>query len=154
MHVIAAKGVAFREALEPSFFGYQEQVVANARAMADGLLSEGMKLISGGTDNHLVLVDLSDTEVTGKDAEQLLDSVGITANKNSIPADPRKPWITSGLRLGSPAGTTRGLGLDEFRELGRMIAMVCKAPQDENILASTRARVAEMCDGHPLYPDL
>lgn len=124
MHVIAGKAVAFGEALQPSFAEYIDNVVANAAALGEGLVQGGLRLVSGGTDNHLCLVDLTAADVTGKDAEHLLDAAGLTVNKNSIPGEPRSPFVTSGIRVGSAAGTTRGFTADEFREIGGLIARV------------------------------
>lgn len=154
MHVIAGKAVAFGEALQPSFAEYIDNVVANAAALGEGLVQGGLRLVSGGTDNHLCLVDLTAADVTGKDAERLLDEAGLTVNKNSIPGEPRSPFVTSGIRVGSAAGTTRGFTADEFREIGGLIARVVFNADDEGILADVRARVDELLEAHPLYPGL
>ncbi|MDY4040772.1 MAG: serine hydroxymethyltransferase [Collinsella sp.] len=154
MHVIAGKAVAFGEALRPEFSTYIDDVVKNAAAMGEGLAEGGLRLISGGTDNHLCLVDLTPADVTGKDAERLLDEAGLTVNKNSIPGEPRSPFVTSGIRVGSAAGTTRGFNADEFREIGRLIARVAFAADDEGARAEVRARVDELLAAHPLYPGL
>ena len=149
MHVVAAKAVAFGEALRPEFKAYQKQVVKNAAAMADALLEGGLDLVSGGTDNHLVLLDLRKTELSGKELERRLDSVRITANKNAVPADPRSPKETSGLRLGSPAATTRGFKEADMREVGELI---CKATFDfEASRDEILSRVNALCARYPLY---
>lgn len=154
MHVIAGKAVAFGEALQPSFAEYIDNVVANAAALGEGLVQGGLRLVSGGTDNHLCLVDLTAADVTGKDAEHLLDVAGLTVNKNSIPGEPRSPFVTSGIRVGSAAGTTRGFTADEFREIGGLIARVVFNADDEGVLAAVRVRVDELLEAHPLYPGL
>lgn len=154
MHVIAGKAVAFGEALAPTFSSYIEGVVRNAAALGEGLVDGGLRLVSGGTDNHLCLVDLTPADVTGKDAERLLDEAGLTVNKNSIPGEPRSPFVTSGIRVGSAAGTTRGLDAGEFREIGQMIARVVFSPEDESVRAQVRSRVDELLAAHPLYPGL
>ena len=150
MHTIAAKAVCFKEALSDDFKAYAKQVVKNSAALADELLKEGFKLVSGGTDNHLMLVDLTGMKVdTGKEAEHLLDEIGITCNKNAIPFDTQKPFVTSGIRLGSAATTTRGFNEDDMREVGRIISITLKdfdANADE-----ARARVAALCAKYPLY---
>lgn len=154
MHVIAGKAVAFGEALQPSFAEYIDNVVANAAALGEGLVQGGLRLVSGGTDNHLCLVDLTAADVTGKDAERLLDEAGLTVNKNSIPGEPRSPFVTSGIRVGSAAGTTRGFTAEEFREIGGLIARVVFNADDEGVLAAVRARVDELLEAHLLYPGL
>lgn len=154
MHVIAGKAVAFGEALQPAFAEYIDRVVENAAALGEGLVAGGLRLVSGGTDNHLCLVDLTPAGITGKDAERLLDEVGLTVNKNSIPGEPRSPFVTSGIRVGSAAATTRGLGAGEFREIGSMIARVAFAPGDESVRAEVRGRVEEILAEHPLYPQM
>ena len=149
MHIIAAKAVCFGEALKPEFKDYQQRIIDNAQALSKGLLSRGVNLVSGGTDNHLMLVDLRDTGVTGKELEHRLDAVNITANKNSIPNDPEKPFVTSGLRLGTPAATTRGLDTADMDVIADCIA---KAIFDfDNSAESIKAAVAEICRKHPLY---
>ncbi|MBP8990072.1 MAG: serine hydroxymethyltransferase [Clostridia bacterium] len=152
MHVIAAKAVAFKEALDPSFKGYQQCVVNNAKALADGLLRRGFNLVSGGTDTHLMLVDLRHTGVTGKEMQQRLDEVHITCNKNGVPNDPEKPFVTSGIRLGTPAVTTRGMNETDMDEIAEFIhlALVDYNTHQEAI----RERVALMCNRYPLYPSL
>ena len=151
MHVIAAKAVAFKEALEPEFKDYQRQVVDNARAMAEVIMDRGYKVVSGGTDNHLFLVDLIDKDITGKDAEESLGRAHITVNKNTVPGEPRSPFVTSGLRIGTPAITTRGFGVDESRELGGLICDVLDAVGDEAVEAKAREAAAALCAKHPVY---
>ena len=151
MHVIAAKAVALGEALQPSFKEYGAQVVKNAAALADELTKHGYRIVSGGTDTHVMLVDLTSKDITGKDAQNLLDEVNITANRNTIPFEPRSPFITSGIRLGSPALTTRGFKEEDMREVARIIAHVLDAPADEARREEARSRVAALCDKYPLY---
>jgi glycine hydroxymethyltransferase len=153
-HVIAAKAVAFGEALKPEFKTYSAQVIENARAMANQLQVRGFKIVSGGTDNHLMLVDLRSISMTGKVADQLVSGVNITANKNTVPFDPESPFVTSGLRLGSPAMTTRGMGTTEFTEIANIIADRLLHPEDESVAQDCRRRVADLCDRFPLYPHL
>ncbi|UIE36150.1 serine hydroxymethyltransferase [Leptodesmis sichuanensis] len=153
-HVIAAKAVAFGEALQPEFKTYSAQVIENARAMANQLQVRGFKIVSGGTDNHLMLVDLRSIGMTGKVADQLVSGVNITANKNTVPFDPASPFVTSGLRLGSPAMTTRGMGATEFTEIANIIADRLLHPEDESVAQDCRRRVADLCDRFPLYPHL
>ncbi len=150
-HVIAAKAVAFKEAMRPEFVEYQKKIVENARALAETLLSNGLRLVSGGTDNHLMLVDTRSVKMTGKVAEALLAEVNITVNKNSIPYDPEKPTVTSGIRIGVPAITTRGMGKDEMRIIGKIIADVLKYPDDEEVKKKARSRVQELVRAFPLY---
>ena len=149
MHVIAGKAVCFGEALKPEFKAYQEQIVKNAVALAKSLNEEGINLVSNGTDNHLMLLDLRGTGVTGKELEHRLDEVNITANKNAIPNDPEKPFVTSGVRLGTPAATTRGLKEDDFVEIGKVIALAIK--DFDNKKDEIKQRVAAICAKHPLY---
>ncbi|MGM9936343.1 MAG: serine hydroxymethyltransferase [Candidatus Ornithomonoglobus sp.] len=149
MHTIAAKAVCFGEALKPEFKEYQEQIAKNAKALAAQLVEEGFKLVSGGTDNHLMLVDLTDKDVTGKEAEKMLDEVGITCNKNAIPFDTKSPFITSGLRIGTPATTSRGFVEEDMVEVGRLIAMTIK--DFEGNKEEVKTRVAALCEKHPLY---
>ena len=151
MHVIAAKAVALGEALQPSFKEYGAQVVKNAAALADELMKCGYRIVSGGTDTHVMLVDLTNKDITGKDAQTLLDEVNITANRNTIPFEPRSPFITSGIRLGSPALTTRGFKEDDMREVARIIAHVLDAPTDEARKEEARSRVAALCAKYPIY---
>lgn len=153
-HVIAAKAVAFGEALKPEFKTYSAQVIENARAMANQLQVRGFKIVSGGTDNHLMLVDLRSIGMTGKVADQLVSGVNITANKNTVPFDPESPFVTSGLRLGTPAMTTRGMGATEFTEIANIIADRLLHPEDESVAQDCRRRVADLCDRFPLYPHL
>ncbi len=160
MHVIAAKAVALKEALQPEFKAYAAQIVANARALAKTLQDEGLDIVSGGTDNHLMLVDLRPKQATGKAAEKALDRAFITCNKNGIPFDPEKPFVTSGIRLGTPAGTTRGLGEAEFQQIGSMIAEVVEglrkngAEGDAQVEHSVARRVHDLCGRFPIYQDL
>jgi glycine hydroxymethyltransferase len=149
MHTIAAKAVCFKEALSDDFKEYQKQIVKNAKALADTLISEGFKLVSGGTDNHLMLVNLTDTGVTGKEAEKMLDEVGITVNKNAIPFDTKSPFITSGIRIGTPASTSRGFKEEDMVEVGKLIALTIK--DFDNSADEIRKRVQALCDKHPLY---
>ena len=151
MHVIAAKAVAFLEALQPEFVAYQKQVVANARAMAAALIERGHRIVSGGTDNHLFLVDLVERNVTGKDADAALGRANITVNKNTVPNDPRSPFVTSGLRIGSPAVTTRGFREDEMRLLAGWIADVLDDVGSEDVIVRTRRSVLELCGRFPVY---
>jgi glycine hydroxymethyltransferase len=151
MHVIAAKAVAFLEALQPDFKGYQQQVVANARAMASALMARGYKIVSGGTDNHLFLVDLIERNVTGKDADAALGRAHITVNKNTVPNDPRSPFVTSGLRIGTPAVTTRGFKEAEVVQLAGWIADVLDDVANEAVLERTRQSVLEICRRFPVY---
>ena len=156
MHVIAAKAVAFKEALRPEFKTYQRQVVTNARAMAAVLQQRGYKIVSGGTDNHLMLIDLSAKPYTGKEADAALSDAYITANKNSVPNDPRSPFVTSGLRIGTPAVTTRGFGVAECEQLASWLCDVLDALEaGGSTLTATRERVQEqvvgLCRRHPVY---
>lgn len=154
MHIIAAKAVAFHEAGTPEFKAYQEQVVANAAALARGLQKEGFRLVTGGTDNHLLLVDLRNKGITGKEAEAVLDAVGITVNKNAIPFDPQKPLITSGIRLGTPAITTRGMGVAEMETVAALIAEALTYSDDNRRLKQVHSKVQELCSAFPLYRGL
>ncbi|NGX16918.1 serine hydroxymethyltransferase [Wenzhouxiangella sp. XN24] len=151
MHVIAAKAVAFKEALQPEFKAYQEQVVANARAMAETLMTRGYRIVSGGTDNHLFLVDLVDKDITGKDADAALGRANITVNKNAVPNDPRSPFVTSGLRMGTPAVTTRGFGAADCRVLAGWIADVLDNIHDERVIERVRKQVLALCARFPVY---
>jgi len=153
-HVIAGKAVAFGEALKPEFKTYSAQVIENARALAEQLQNRGLKIVSDGTDNHLMLVDLRSIGLTGKQADQLVSTVNITANKNTVPFDPQSPFVTSGLRLGSPAMTTRGLGVREFTEIANIISDRLLSPDSEVVTQDCRQRVAALCDRFPLYPHL
>ncbi|WP_134702499.1 serine hydroxymethyltransferase [Ammoniphilus sp. YIM 78166] len=154
MHVIAAKAVAFGEALKPEFKQYSANVVANAAQLAASLKEEGLKVVSDGTDNHLVLIDVRNVNLTGKEAEHLLDSVGITTNKNTIPFDPASPFVTSGVRIGTPAATSRGFDVESMKEVAAIIALTLKNPQDEAKKEEARARVAALCEKFPLYPGM
>jgi len=149
MNTIAAKAVAFGEALQPSFKDYSAKVIANAQVLADTLLSRGLNLVSGGTDNHLMLVDLRNKNLTGRDVANRLDEAGITCNKNGVPFDDKSPMVTSGIRLGSPALTTRGLGKDEFRLVGNLICDIIDNMDDESVLNRVRAQVQELCKAYP-----
>ncbi len=154
MHVIAAKAVAFKEALDPSFKAYQTQVIANARSLAEELMARGLNLVTGGTDNHLMLIDLNsaaDGSITGKDAEAWLDLAGITVNKNTIPNEKRSPFITSGIRIGTPALTTRGMGRPEMKLIGAWISEVLETRGDSTKLAGIRGKVKELCGKFKLY---
>ena len=152
MHIIAAKAVAFGEALQPEFKTYIDQVVENSSAMGEGMVDGGLRLVSGGTDNHLCLVDLTPADITGKDAEKVLESVGLTVNKNTIPNETRSPFVTSGIRVGSAAATTRGFNKDEFARIGQLIAASVYSANDEARLKEIAAEVSEMLAKHPLYP--
>ncbi len=151
MHVIAAKAVAFKEALEPGFTAYQQQVVKNAQAMANALIKRGYKIVSGGTQNHLMLIDLIGRDVTGKDAEAALGEAHITVNKNAVPNDPRSPFVTSGLRIGTPAVTTRGYKEKDCGDLANWIADVLDAPADADVIAKVRDAVTAQCRQFPVY---
>ena len=154
MHVIAGKAVAFGEALKPEFKAYAQQVVDNAQAMGQAMVEGGLRLVSGGTDNHLCLVDLSASGVTGAEAEDLLESVGLTVNKNAIPNDPLPTTVTSGIRVGTPAMTTRGFSQDEARLVGECIAKALFGRDDAAVLAEVKATTTELLEAHPLYPEL
>src|SRR5579862_954432 len=159
MHVVAAKAVALGEALQPSFAAYAKAVVANAQALAETLVGEGLAIVSGGTDTHLMLVDLRPLNLTGRDAERALERAGMTCNKNGIPFDPRPPTVTSGVRLGSPAATTRGFGVQEFRQIGRWIGEVLRGlaqhPDDNSgVEGRVRGAVGALCDRFPVYPQI
>jgi glycine hydroxymethyltransferase len=151
MHIIAAKAVAFGEALQPSFKTYGKNVIDNAQALAEALIAEGINIVSGGTDNHLMLIDLRNLNITGKDAEHVLDSVQITVNKNAIPFDPTSPFITSGIRIGTPAATSRGMGVDAMKTIAEVIAMTLKSPKDEAVLEKARGMVSDLVSQYPLY---
>ncbi|WP_196593981.1 serine hydroxymethyltransferase [Pectinatus sottacetonis] len=151
MHVIAAKAVAFKEALSDDFKEYQRQIIKNARALSEALIANGFRIVSGGTDNHLMLVDLRSKNLTGKDAEKMLDDIGITVNKNTIPFEPLSPFVTSGIRLGTPALTTRGLKEDDMEEVASIIALVLDNPNDEIIKVQAADRVKALCQKYPLY---
>jgi glycine hydroxymethyltransferase len=152
-HVIAAKAVAFHEAAQPSFREYASQVVANARALADALAAEGFRIVSGGTDNHLMLVDLRPFGITGKAAQETLDRAGITTNKNTIPNDPEKPFVTSGLRLGTAAVTTAGMGEPEMVEVAALMAATLRAPDDAGAASDVKETVNRLCSKFTPYPE-
>lgn len=151
MHVIAAKAVAFKEALSDEFKEYQQQVIKNAKVLAEELTKKGFRIVSGGTDNHLMLVDLRSKNITGKEAQFLLDEIGITANRNTIPFEPLSPFVTSGLRLGTPALTTRGLKEEDIREVADIIAETIEHREDKNAIEKAKAQVAAICKRFPLY---
>ena len=153
MHAIAGKAVALKEALEPEFKIYQQQVISNAQSMADSFIQRGYKIVSGGTDNHLFLVDLIDKNITGKDADAALGRANITVNKNSVPNDPRSPFVTSGFRIGTPASTTRGFGEVEIRQVADWICDVLDQMGDESVVDNVRAQVLELCSRFPVYAD-
>ncbi len=154
LHVIAAKAVALREAMTPEFAAYQKQVVKNAKVLGESLSARGYRLVSGGTDNHLLLVDLRGTGITGKEAEKILDEVGITVNKNTIPFDEEKPTITSGIRIGTPACTTRGMKEREMEIIAECLDKALRGRDDSRILNQVRSRVRELCQKFPLYPEI
>lgn len=154
MHVIAAKAVALGEALKPEFKEYAKQIIANCQALAEGLIAEGFRLVSGGTDNHLLLVDVRGQKMTGKTAEHLLDEVGVTCNKNTIPFDPESPFVTSGIRLGTAAVTTRGFKEADMKEVAAIIVLVLNNPEDAEKQAEAAQRVAALCAKYPMYPML
>lgn len=151
MHVIAAKAVCFKEALQPEFKRYQQQIVDNASVLAQELVQHGLRLVSGGTDNHLMLVDVRPKKLTGKEAENILESINITVNKNGIPFDPEKPTITSGIRIGTPALTSRGMQTEDMRAVAQAIALALDNPTNEDKLDEARKIVRELCDKYPLY---
>ena len=150
MHVIAAKAVCFKEALNSDFVNYQRGIVDNAQALASSLVENGLRLVSGGTDNHLMLVDVRQKNLNGSEAEAILESINITVNKNGIPFDPERPTVTSGIRIGTPALTSRGMKREDMQEIGDIIAMALNDPA-EDVLAEARGRVAKLCDKYPLY---
>jgi glycine hydroxymethyltransferase len=154
MHVIAGKAVAFGEALQPEFKIYSQQIVNNAKKLAKTLSDEGISLVTGGTENHLMLVDLRNLSLSGKEAEHMLDQVGITVNKNAIPFDPTSPFVTSGIRIGTPAATSRGMKEDAMENIGNIIAMVLKNPKDEQIHAKAKTMVKDVTSQYPLYEQL
>ncbi|WP_041438223.1 serine hydroxymethyltransferase [Thermodesulfobium narugense] len=154
MHIIAAKAVAFKEAMTPGFKKYAEQIVKNAKALAETLNSRGLRLVSGGTDNHLILIDMRASNISGKDAEALFAKIGITVNKNSIPFDPEPPWKASGIRIGTPALTTRGMKEAEMIEIGNIMSDALDFRDDEQKLDELKKRVSELCLNFPLYPEL
>ncbi|MHB0861999.1 serine hydroxymethyltransferase [Paenibacillus sp. SEL3] len=152
MHVIASKAVALGEALQPSFKNYAQNVVRNAQVLAETLLAEGINIVSGGTDNHLMLLDTRNLNITGKEAEHVLDSVGITVNKNAIPFDPTSPFVTSGIRIGTPAATSRGMDEEAMVKIGKIIAETLKNPKDDTVLSKASQAVGELTDKFPIYP--
>lgn len=154
MHVIAAKAVAFKEAMKPEFKTYQEQICKNAHALGESLVAQGFRLVSGGTDNHVMLVDLRPKSMTGKVAEKALDKAGITVNKNKIPFDPEKPFVTSGIRVGTPAVTSRGMDESAMAQVGELIGDALSQPENEDHLASVKLKVKELTSQYPLYTDL
>ena len=151
-HVIAAKAVAFKEALEPSFTTYCHQVVANARALASAFVALGYQLVSGGTDNHLMLIDLRNKGLTGKVAEKALDAAGITVNKNTVPKETQSPFVTSGIRIGTPAVTTRGMKEAEMSQIAALIDRVLVAPEDATVAETVKSEVHALANRFPLYP--
>jgi glycine hydroxymethyltransferase len=153
MHVIAAKAVAFKEALAPEFKAYQAQIVANAKALAAALAAEGWRLVSGGTDNHLMLVDLRNKNLTGKVAEKALDVAGITVNKNTVPKETQSPFVTSGIRIGTPAVTTRGMKEAEMEQIASLIDRVLMAPDDAALAGRVKEEVRALAGRFPLYPE-
>jgi glycine hydroxymethyltransferase len=153
MHIIAAKAVCFKEAMEPAFVDYQRQIVANAKRLASALSAEGFRLVSGGTDNHLMLVDVFSKGITGKVAEAALGKAGITVNKNAIPFDQNPPMVASGIRVGTPAITSRGMREPEMDRIGELIARVLASPDDETALGRVKVEVEAMCRKFPLYPE-
>jgi glycine hydroxymethyltransferase len=153
MHVIAAKAVALKEAAEPEFAAYQRQIVANARALAEGLIRRGFKLVSGGTDNHLLLLDLRGTELTGKVCQETLDRARITANKNTVPFETRSPFVTSGVRMGTPTVTTRGMREPEMDRIADLIARALSHVGDDTALAGIAQETTDLCHAFPLYGD-
>jgi glycine hydroxymethyltransferase len=153
MHVIAAKAVAFKEALEPSFTDYCRQIIANAKALADELMARGFNVVSGGTDNHLMLVDLRNRGITGKVAEKVLDVAGITVNKNTVPGETQSPFVTSGVRIGTPAVTTRGMREAEMRQIAGLIEAALGAAENEDVLRTIRGDVRELAMAFPLYSE-
>jgi len=153
-HAIAAKAVCFKEAMRPEFAEYAKRIVENARALAESLMQEGMSLVSGGTDTHLILIDLTNMKITGKEAQTALDEVGITVNKNTVPYDTQSPFVTSGIRLGTPALTTRGMGKSEMTEIGNMVKRVCSAPTDAALKAKVKEEVLSLAGKFQLYPEL
>ncbi|WP_085993583.1 serine hydroxymethyltransferase [Oceanobacillus senegalensis] len=154
MHIIAAKAVAFNEALQPSFKEYTEQVITNAKVLGETLKEEGASLVSGGTDNHLILLDVRPWNLTGKEAEKLLEEAGITVNKNTVPFDPEKPFVTSGVRMGTAALTTRGMKQDEMVRIGKVIASVLKSKGDKDVLKRAKETTKEICGNYPIFQQI
>ena len=153
MHVIAAKAVAFQEAMSPEWREYQARIIRNAKALAAAIMNRGFRLVSGGTDNHLMLVNLRETSLTGKDAQEALDRVMVTVNKNTIPFETRSPFVTSGIRFGTPGVTTRGMGEKEMETIGNIIADVLNSPGDLAVEKRVSREVRALCDAFPLYPE-
>ena len=153
MHIIAAKAVCFKEAMEPAFKEYQRQIIANAQRLAKAIAAQGFRLVSGGTDNHLMLVDVFSKGVTGKVAEASLGRAGITVNKNAIPFDQNPPMVASGIRVGTPAVTTRGMREAEMDLIGELIARVLAAPEDDRVISTVKSEVDRLCQRFPLYAD-
>lgn len=154
MHVIAAKAVSFKEALQPDFKAYTQQIVSNASKLAETLLETGARLVSGGTDNHLVLLDVRAWGLTGKEAEHLLEAAGITVNKNTIPYDPESPFVTSGIRIGTAAVTTRGMKEKDMELIGRAIADILKSKGDPAVTKRVQETIQQLCREYPLYQEL
>jgi len=154
MHVIAAKAVAFKEALKPEFKDYQKRIIDNAKTLAQTLADEGFHVVSGGTDTHLMLLSFIGQGMTGKQVEKALEKAAITVNKNTVPFDPEKPFVTSGIRIGTPAVTTRGMGTDEMKQIGKMISRVIKNRKDEDMIAEVRKEVSALCERFPLYREM
>jgi glycine hydroxymethyltransferase len=154
MHIIAAKAVSFREALQPDFKAYSENVVTNSKVLAEALIAEGLSLVSGGTDNHLILIDLQNLNLTGKAAEHILDEIGVTVNKNAIPFDPTSPFVTSGIRIGTAAVTSRGMDTEAMKKIARIIALTLKNPEDSAVHEQVRGKVSALTEQFPLYPGL
>ncbi len=154
MHVIAAKAVAFKEALKPEFKEYQKRILENAKTMAQSFIDDGYHVVSGGTDTHLMLLSFIGQNITGKDVEKALEKADITVNKNTVPFDPAKPFVTSGIRIGTPAVTTRGMGTNEMKQIAGMISKVIKNLNDDNVIADVRNDVHTLCERFPLYPEL
>ncbi|MEF2244110.1 MULTISPECIES: serine hydroxymethyltransferase [unclassified Paenibacillus] len=154
MHVIAAKAVALGEALQPSFKEYAQQVVTNAKVLSEELIKQGINIVSGGTDNHLMLIDTRSLNITGREAEHILDEVGITVNKNAIPFDPTSPFVTSGIRLGTPAATARGMKEDAMKVIAEIVVLVLNNPKDEAVLEKARGMVRGLTEQYPIYPEL
>lgn len=154
MHVIAAKAVAFKEALKPEFKDYQKRIIVNAKTLAQTLADEGFHVVSGGTDTHLMLLSFIGQGMTGKQVEKALEKAAITVNKNTVPFDPEKPFVTSGIRIGTPAVTTRGMRTDEMKQIGKMISRVIKNRKDEDLIADVRKEVSALCERFPLYREL
>ena len=151
MHIIAAKALAFKEALSSNFRDYQKEVVTNAGVLANELMNAGLDLVSGGTDNHMMLVDLRERDITGKDAETLLDKAGITVNKNTVPFETRSPFVTSGIRIGTPAITTRGMGTSEMKIIAQFISQVLSCNGNEDVINSVRKDIHALCKAFPIY---